>query len=94
MSEFPQSDSVSITMTIQVDTEKIYAIHTMLHLICHRNKNQHGTSKWWKWLSILKRTSLKLLKALECDTPSNTSNLPVDTYKEYLAIYTIPRCYL
>lgn len=81
-------------MTIEVDAGKINAIHSMLHLIYHRNKNQHGTSKWWKWLSILKRASLKLLKALECDTPYNRPNLPVDTYKEYLAIYAIPRCYL
>lgn len=39
------------------------AVHSMLHLIFHRNKNQHRRTKWWKWLSILKRATLDLTRS-------------------------------
>ncbi|OXN05344.1 hypothetical protein CDV58_04396 [Aspergillus fumigatus] len=57
--------------------------------IFHRNKNQHGNTKWWKWLSILKRITLKLAKSLETDAFHT-----VRLYKEHLALHVIPNCYL
>ncbi|KGO63663.1 hypothetical protein PITC_072160 [Penicillium italicum] len=58
--------------------EEILAVHSMLHLIFHRNKNQHRRTKWWKWLSILKRATLDLARS---------------GVKSHLAT-VIPRCYI
>ena len=83
------------------DPKNLLAVHSLLRLIHHRNKNQHGRSKWWKWLSILNRTLWKLLQAVEAEQqqlsgPGSTqaSLLSVEKYKEYLAVHAIPRCYL
>ncbi|KAJ6120232.1 hypothetical protein N7523_004512 [Penicillium sp. IBT 18751x] len=68
-----------------MDNTDILAVHSMLHLIYHRNKNQHHRAKWWKWLSALKRTTLDLgsidpAKAAAC--------------RQHLASHLIPRCYM
>ncbi|OQE07106.1 hypothetical protein PENVUL_c015G08543 [Penicillium vulpinum] len=62
-----------------MDTKEILAVHSTLHLIFHRNKNQHRRTKWWKWLSILKRATLDLARS---------------GVKSHLATYIIPRCYI
>ncbi|KAJ5972663.1 uncharacterized protein N7479_002581 [Penicillium vulpinum] len=62
-----------------MDTKEILAVHSTLHLIFHRNKNQHRRTKWWKWLSILKRATLDLARS---------------GVKSHLATYIIPRCYM
>jgi ribonuclease MRP protein subunit RMP1 len=46
-----------------MDSQEILAIHSILHLIFHRNKNQHHGAKWWKWLSVLKRATLDLARS-------------------------------
>ncbi|KAJ5932715.1 hypothetical protein N7516_007204 [Penicillium verrucosum] len=43
--------------------KEILAVHSTLHLIFHRNKNQHRRTKWWKWLSILKRATLDFARS-------------------------------
>ncbi|KAJ5415307.1 hypothetical protein N7465_004002 [Penicillium sp. CMV-2018d] len=45
--------------------EEILAVHSTLHLIFHRNKNQHRRAKWWKWLSILKRATLDFARGVK-----------------------------
>ncbi|RMJ23191.1 hypothetical protein PHISP_05932 [Aspergillus sp. HF37] len=56
----------------------LLASHSLLRLLRHRNKNQHGKSKWWKWLCILERTVLKLVRAVEAEN-SNTNTLGANT---------------
>ncbi|CRL30123.1 unnamed protein product [Penicillium camemberti] len=58
--------------------KEILAVHSTLHLIFHRNKNQHRRTKWWKWLSILKRATLDFARS---------------GVKSHLAT-VIPRCYM
>ncbi|KAI5292468.1 hypothetical protein KEM52_006338 [Ascosphaera acerosa] len=41
------------------------AIHTVLHLVFVRNKNQHGRAKWWKHLSVLRHDVRRLLALTE-----------------------------
>ncbi|KAL2862971.1 uncharacterized protein BJX67DRAFT_385080 [Aspergillus lucknowensis] len=68
----------------------ICRIHKILHLIFHRNKNQHRRTKWWKWLSILKRTVWNLALSLG----SAQERLPsAEFYRQYLADRVVPRCY-
>ncbi|RAK96425.1 uncharacterized protein BO80DRAFT_429055 [Aspergillus ibericus CBS 121593] len=74
-----------------MDVNKVSAVHSILHLIFHRNKNQHRGTKWWKWLSILKRDTLKLAKSLDRHGGPGPS---ADEYKHHLAIHVIPKCYL
>ncbi|KAJ5491596.1 hypothetical protein N7539_003163 [Penicillium diatomitis] len=73
-----------------MDAQEIRAVHDILHLVYHRNKNQHRHAKWWKWLSQLKRTALDLgsresTKVAVAVSPS---------HREYLSTHLIPRCYL
>ncbi|KAJ5921557.1 hypothetical protein N7466_009883 [Penicillium verhagenii] len=68
-----------------MDYQEISAVHTLLHLIFHRNKNQHQRAKWWKWLATLKRTTLDL-KSLD--------SAAVERYQQHLAQHLLPRCYL
>lgn len=87
-----------MTEVAVAEPQKLLAIHTLLRLIHHRNKNQHRKSKWWKWLSTLNRTVWKLVQAVEAEQSSpgitQSASLSVERYKEYLAVHTIPRCYL
>ncbi|KAJ5570356.1 uncharacterized protein N7459_009786 [Penicillium hispanicum] len=68
-----------------MDHKEIRAVHSVLHLIYHRNKNQHRQAKWWRWLSLLKRTTLKL-GSLDTDTSAVS--------RQHLARQVVPRCYL
>ncbi|PWY64293.1 hypothetical protein BO70DRAFT_303002 [Aspergillus heteromorphus CBS 117.55] len=77
-----------------MNADKITAIHAALHLIFHRNKNQHRGTKWWKWLSILKRTTLKLVTYLTRLPPDTDAKLLNDKHSQHLASYILPRCYL
>lgn len=70
-----------------MDTQEIQAVHAVLHLISHRNKNQHQRAKWWKWLSRLKRTAVDL-------GSQNASVAIPAAYKQYLSAHLIPKCYL
>jgi ribonuclease MRP protein subunit RMP1 len=70
-----------------MDTQEIQAVHAVLHLVSHRNKNQHQRANWWKWLSRLKRT------AVELGSQNASATIPA-AYKQYLSTHLIPRCYL
>ncbi|KAB8267182.1 hypothetical protein BDV30DRAFT_48897 [Aspergillus minisclerotigenes] len=77
-----------------MDAEKIYAVYSMLKLVYHRNKNQHKKTKWWKWLSVLKRTTWNLAQSLDrTQSPSGVAESP-DLYIQCLANHVLPRCYL
>ncbi|KAJ5882189.1 uncharacterized protein N7529_000861 [Penicillium soppii] len=71
-----------------MDSKEILAVHSMLHLIFHRNKNQHHRTTWWKWLSMLKRATADLARSLDADATS------VESQKQHLAAHIIPRCYM
>lgn len=66
--------------------KEVLSVHVMLHLIFHRNKNQHRRTKWWKWLSILKRATADLAQSLATGA--------VEPQKQHLATHIIPRCFL
>ncbi|KAJ5107553.1 hypothetical protein N7456_004228 [Penicillium angulare] len=69
-----------------MDAQEIAAVHSILHLVYHRNKNQHQRAKWWKWLAILKRSA--------ADLRSVDSVAASARYQQHLAAHLIPRCYL
>lgn len=69
-----------------MDRREVLAVHSLLHLIYHRNKNQHQRAKWWKWLSVLKRTTL--------DLGSIDSVKGASAHRQHLALHLVPRCYL
>ncbi|PYH77760.1 hypothetical protein BO82DRAFT_293034 [Aspergillus uvarum CBS 121591] len=77
-----------------MDLEKLFAIHSILHLIYHRNKNQHGNTKWWKWLAILKRTTRKLVMSIGHRPSYIAGQSSAPKYTKPLAHAIIPKCYL
>lgn len=77
-----------------MDAHEIRTVHDMLHLIFHRNKNQHGKSRWWRWLSMLKRSALNILLALEHQQGNGRIENFIENYERYLERHLIPRCYL
>ncbi|OXV11279.1 hypothetical protein Egran_00961 [Elaphomyces granulatus] len=73
-----------------MDLSKIHELYSTLHLIFHRNKNQHGNTRWWKWLSMLRRLVLRLLLALESDGKGDK----VAALANHLQRHLVPRCYV
>ncbi|KAL4759866.1 uncharacterized protein BDW70DRAFT_138768 [Aspergillus foveolatus] len=76
-----------------MEEDEVFRIYSMLHLIFHRNRNQHGRTKWWKWLSILKRAVWNLAMSLS-SSKQGDFRTSAETYKQYLADRVLPRCYL
>lgn len=70
-----------------MDSEEVRAVQSILHLIFHRNKNQHTRAKWWKWLSMLKRTTSDLAR------PGLTPAV-AESYRQHLARNLIPKAYV
>ncbi|KAL4871960.1 hypothetical protein BDV12DRAFT_3796 [Aspergillus spectabilis] len=75
-----------------MEEDELLRIHSILHLIFHRNKNQHGGTKWWKWLSILKRTVWNLVVSLKPNNQGNSHSS--ESYKRRLSDQIIPKCYM
>jgi ribonuclease MRP protein subunit RMP1 len=69
-----------------MDLSRVEEVSSKIHLIYHRNKNQHGPAAWWRWLSMLRRTLLKLLATTQQEKQANIS--------KYLHAFIIPRCYV
>ncbi|MCJ1307010.1 hypothetical protein MMC25_000655 [Agyrium rufum] len=63
----PSSPSPSPSQSITLSKLSLPALNVtskLLHLLFHRNKNQHRTSTWWKHLSILKRNLRRVVEGL------------------------------
>ncbi|CDK25278.1 unnamed protein product [Kuraishia capsulata CBS 1993] len=62
----------------------------ILHLIYHRNKNQHRQAKWWSHLNILKRRLSKLLVLFDGETIPEE-----EIYKQsrFIVKRLVPDCY-
>ncbi|KAJ5755297.1 hypothetical protein N7533_004840 [Penicillium manginii] len=69
-----------------MDPQEIQSVRSILHLIYHRNKNQHQKAKWWRWLSMLKRT-VSVLASLDPKKLATSSHL------QHLHLHLIPKCY-
>lgn len=61
----------------------------VLHLICHRNKNQHRRGLYWKWLSMLKRCVEKVIAELVIGDRSR-----LRAHVLYVESFLLPRCYV
>ncbi|ODH48855.1 hypothetical protein GX48_05001 [Paracoccidioides brasiliensis] len=79
----------------------LIAIHTSLHLLYHRNKNQHGAAKWWKWLAMLKRSMAELVALVRRyerygDEYDNDDGFRVKVLERmrYMHFWIVPRCYI
>lgn len=62
------------------DTHKILYLHLVqelriLHLVYHRNKNQHQRSHWWKRLNMLKRNCNQVVGLLAVKRVENVKDL-------------------
>lgn len=60
----------------------------ILHLIHHRNKNQHRHSHWWKWLAMLKRSIAQLIVEIRHGKVERAS-----VRMTYMNSLLLPRCY-
>ncbi|KAI9757850.1 MAG: hypothetical protein M4579_003286 [Chaenotheca gracillima] len=52
----------------QESIQKLHKTQNLLHLLAHRNKNQHRRSAWWKWFCMLRRGVSRLLSLLDDPT--------------------------
>ncbi|KAF8457167.1 hypothetical protein BGX38DRAFT_1046140, partial [Terfezia claveryi] len=72
----------------------------LLHLIFHRNKNQHRLSKWWKDLSLLRSNVRKLIVELEsvgelqAGKPAAPARERVDSRLRIMRRGVIPRAWV
>lgn len=74
---------------IDIDIAQLQAVLDILHLLQHRNKNQHRHSIWWQWMSMLKRCVGKLIIEL---TGQDIKHAQARVL--YMRKYLIPKCYL
>ncbi|OAX81141.1 hypothetical protein ACJ72_04524 [Emergomyces africanus] len=87
-------------------SQALKPIHITLHLIYHRNKNQHHGAKWWKWLVMLKRSTGQLMKAMrrwELERERDDGygedgeggiGIKVLERMRYMHVCVVPRCYV
>lgn len=79
----------------------IHEIHNTLHVLYHRNKNQHSCAKWFKQLSVLRRETRKLAWELETverleedfDDGVDLAREDVRRRMEFLGREVVLRCY-
>ena len=74
----PGSDAIEFQTSLQV-----------LHLLHHRNMNQHRRNHWFQRLVLLKRNLAKLVREIEGQEE--------ERYKmraAHLEDYVLPKCYL
>ena len=70
-------------------TSQLQNSMNFLHILYHRNRNQHRRGSFWKWFSMLKRCIGKLIIELSMDD-SNRSQARILYMKDTL----LPRCHL
>ena len=61
----------------------------ILHLLHHRNKNQHRRAHWFQYLSLLKRHLNKLIAEVETPDPVRANARVL-----YMIEHLLPRCYV
>lgn len=60
LQQFPLSNMITILRSLQQE-------YRYVHLLYHRNKNQHGSTHWWKEFNMLKRSLQQILKSYRGD---------------------------
>ncbi|KAI9881387.1 MAG: hypothetical protein M1830_003394 [Pleopsidium flavum] len=75
--------------TVVSSVLELQEVSKLLQLMFHRNKNQHRLTKWWKRLSMLKRSVTKLLREIAAKETE-----AVKTRVCYMAELLLPKCYL
>ncbi|EEP78318.1 predicted protein [Uncinocarpus reesii 1704] len=76
-------------------------VRDTLHLVYHHNKNQHQSTKWFKWLGILRRQTHKLIVELQAAEHHGHLDLTFDDHEAksirdamiHLDRDIVPRCY-
>ncbi|OKL56751.1 hypothetical protein UA08_07881 [Talaromyces atroroseus] len=74
-----------------MDQSRLQKTFSTVHLVYHRNKNQHGKTAWWKWLSILRRSLLKLLLLHPAEKNKKRQIMLIS---KYLHTQVIPNAYV
>lgn len=83
---FPITANPTLQHQGSMDLSRVEEVSSKIHLIYHRNKNQHGPAAWWRWLSMLRRTLLKLLATTQHEKQAHIS--------KHLHANIIPKCYV
>lgn len=73
---------------MSTDVSQLQGVSQILHLIHHRNRNQHRHSHWWKWLAMLKRSIARLITEI---VQGNVERASVRM--KYMNDLLLPRCY-
>ena len=73
---------------MNTDVNQLQGVSQILHLIHHRNKNQHRHSHWWKWLAMLKRSIARLIIDIGHGNVERAS-----VRIKYMNEFLLPRCY-
>ncbi|KAF2142849.1 uncharacterized protein K452DRAFT_248390 [Aplosporella prunicola CBS 121167] len=76
------------------DIDELKTLNDLLHLIFHRNKNQHHLSFWWRGFATFRREYQHLLAEYEASKTNKTSKkrakARLDTWKQI----RVPQWYL
>ncbi|SCW04159.1 LAFE_0H07382g1_1 [Lachancea fermentati] len=73
--------------------DKLYQEYLLIHLIYHRNKNQHRASIWWRQFNELKRTVSQVLKQLRKHKPSDKDGITLFSLLKRLRNQQVSKMY-
>jgi hypothetical protein len=80
--------------TPQTLGDDLREVSRLLQLIYHRNKNQHRTQKWWKWLGILRRSISKLLEFEEKGWRRREQEEKKQQLEKWVRVVVVPKAWL
>ena len=73
---------------MHTEISHLKTVHRTLHLLHHRNRNQHRRAHFWKWLSMTKRCVGSLITELEANDKSRSEARIL-----YIKDIILPNCY-
>lgn len=76
-------------MVHNIDIEAFSSELDVIHLLYHRNRNQHRRSIWWKHFSMLKRRSNLVVQLIRESQPE----LIIENHVKFILHKLIPRAY-
>lgn len=74
---------------MNIDTESLTTEYQLLHLVYHRNYNQHRVARWWRSFNELHRHVRRVLKLLSVKKSSPALSLEI----KYIVNKLIKKCY-
>ncbi|KAF2147501.1 uncharacterized protein K452DRAFT_314638 [Aplosporella prunicola CBS 121167] len=90
----PRDDSAVLPRLKPTHIADLKTLSDLLHLVFHRNKNQHRLSFWWRGFSTFRREYQHLLAEYEASKSSKTAKKRARARLDTWTQFRVPQWYL